>query len=737
MGFPFLLLYLLGRVWRDGRYWHGLGERFGFLPFETTQRGGVWLHAVSVGEVLSAVALLKQLHELLPATPLYVSVTTLAGRQMAEDRLVGLADGIFFAPVDYCFAVRRVLRRLDPLAVVILETEIWPNLWNETRRRAAGLLVINGRISDRAWPRYRRWRWAFAPVLRLADRIYAQSDGDAERYRALGAERVEAAGNLKYDIAVPAAHAEIAGWIRGLGAEKVFIAASTMPAVTAGDREEDEIVLAAFREAAREYPRLLLVLAPRRPERFRMTAELLAREGVRFVRRSALGELELPGVLLLDSMGELAGLFEMADAVFVGGSLVHWGGHNVLEPAASARPILVGPHMQNFAAIFAEFLEAGGLRVVPDPEALGAALVDVLRDPGSLGASAQAAAGRHRGATAGAARAIVALLDDRVSLETGRRWAEPLTWLWRMGVAVDRWRRSSRQSLGVPVISVGNLTLGGTGKTPVVDWLARRLAGSAILTRGYGRGSRAELILAPGEQASVEVTGDEAQVYLRSGAAAVGIGADRRRVAELLLREHRLQRILLDDGFQHWPIRRGLDVVLIDVTDPFGGGHLVPRGRLREPVSALGRAGLILLTRTEAGRSYEALTRRIGELNAVAPVLRVRTRASGWRQGEAEVTLPEGEFVAVCGLGNPGAFAGTLKGLGIQVQRFVAFPDHHRYTAEELRAAAGGRRALLTTEKDWAKMVDLEIGLPVYWLRLEIECEAADEVLAQAARTGK
>ena len=736
IGGPFLLLYLLARVWRDGRYRHRLSERFGFLPIQATQRGGVWLHAVSVGEVLSAVAVLKQLRQQLPGTPLYVSVTTVAGRALADERLRDLADGIFFAPIDYCFAVRRALRALDPLALVVLETEIWPNLWNETRRRGAGLVVINGRISDKAWPKYLRWRWAFGAVLRLPNRIYAQSAQDAERYRLLGAQAVEPAGNLKYDIEVPAPQAEVAAWIRAQGAAKIFVAASTMPAVTAEDRDEDEIVLAAFRTAAREFPKLLLVLAPRRPERFGRTAELLRREGVQFVRRSALGALALPGVLLLDSMGELAGLFELADAVFVGGSLVHWGGHNVLEPAASGRPILVGPHMQNFAAIFAEFREAQALLVVEKPEELGAAIVTVLREPGLMGENARQAAARHRGATAGAVQAIIAVMDASVTRETGRRWLTPFCWLWHAGVAVDRWRRSPGKAVGAPVISIGNLTLGGTGKTPVVDWLARNLTGSAILTRGYRRESTEDLVLTPGAPATVQQTGDEAQVYLRSGAAVVGIGADRCRVAGQVLSRHPPQRFLLDDGFQHWPIRRGLDVVLVDVTDPFGGGHLLPRGRLREPVGALGRAGLILLTRTEKGRSYSGLTAQIRAVNALAPVRRVRMVPVGWMRGDVAAQLPEGPLAAVCGLANPGAFAATLRDLGIRPARFTAFPDHHAHSRAEVAQAGQGMAGVVTTEKDWAKLAGLALEVPVFWLKIDVQVDEAAGVLESVRKIG-
>lgn len=720
IGFPFLLLYLLLRIRCDRRFAQGLRERFGGLPFAATQRGGVWLHAVSVGEVLSAVALLQQLRERLPATPVYVSVTTLAGREMAEQRLRDLADGIFFAPVDYAWVVRRVLRQLDPLAVVILETEIWPNLWNEARRRDAALLVLNGRISDKALPKYRRWRWAFAPVLRLPDRIYAQSLQDAERYQELGAVDVEAAGNLKYDIAVPAPKPELRDWVSARQAQKVFVAASTMPAVTPDDREEDDVVLDAFEEAARAFPGLLMILAPRRPELFAQAAAKLAARGIAFVRRSALGEVALPGVLLLDSMGELAGLFELADAVFVGGSLVHWGGHNVLEPAASARPILVGPHMQNFAAIAAEFTAAGALRVVPEPEQLGQALVETLRDPGGIGANAQRAAERHKGATAHAVDAMVLAMDAHVTREPGRRWLAPLSWLYRAGLALDRWHRSSAEKLARPVVSVGNITVGGTGKTPLVAWIARQRDGAAVLTRGYGRASTEPAVFSPGAPAPLALTGDEAQVYLRAGQAAVGVGADRRRVASLI---RDAKYFVLDDGLQHWPLPRDLDIVLVDTTDPFGGSALLPRGRLREPVSAIERAEVLVLTRTERGRRYTELRRRLG----AAPVVLARTVPVRWHPEDP----PAGPVTLVCGLGNPGAFLQTLRGLGMRVGASLVFPDHHRYVPGDI---AGVRGPIVTTEKDWAKIQTLALDVPVYWLEIDVELDRPEVLLGPLRR---
>ena len=245
LGLPVIVLYLAWRVARERRYWRGLKERVGFLPgsFRQAAPGAIWVHAVSVGEVLSAVELLRRFRASYADVPLFVSTTTLAGRAAAEQKLAALAEGIFFAPVDWCFAVRRVLRTLRPRVLVVMETEIWPNLWREAKRTGCGLVVVNGRISERAWPRYRAWRWFFRRVLGLADVILAQNELSRARYADLGApgERVRVGGNLKYDfdperVRTPEVVEE---FVRRAAPEGIVVAASTMPPAEAGDVDED------------------------------------------------------------------------------------------------------------------------------------------------------------------------------------------------------------------------------------------------------------------------------------------------------------------------------------------------------------------------------------------------------------------------------------------------------------------------------------------------------------------
>jgi 3-deoxy-D-manno-octulosonic-acid transferase len=383
---PAIALYLLYRGFRDRRYFSRIGERLGFLPdsLQTTGSGAIWFHAVSVGEVLSIVELLRRLRAERPSVQLFVSTTTLAGRATAEQKFADLADGVFYAPIDYRSTVRRVLRQLRPSLVVVLETEIWPNLYREAKRSGASLLIVNGRISDRALPRYQRRNWFFRHVLAQPDAILVQTEEDARRYVIAGAppERVRVGGNLKYDFTPPASGIapDIANFLRESKASQICIAASTMPPAAAGDVDEDDAVIEAFRDVSASCPGLLLILAPRKPERFDIVAEKLSRADVAFTRRTSLKPLALPGVLLLDTIGELAALFERAGVVFMGGTLAQRGGHNILEPAYFGKPIIVGQHLENFAAIAEEFHRAKALTLIQRPAELAGAINQLLAD---------------------------------------------------------------------------------------------------------------------------------------------------------------------------------------------------------------------------------------------------------------------------------------------------------------------------------------------------------------------
>jgi 3-deoxy-D-manno-octulosonic-acid transferase len=760
LGLPFLLFYFLARGVRDFRYIRSLRQRFGFLPhsFKQTVPGAIWLHAVSVGEVLSLLEFARQVRAQFPGAPLYVSTTTIAGKVTADEKLSGLAAGVFYAPVDYVFALRRVLRRLRPAVVVVAETEIWPNLFRETRRIGAGLIMINGRISDRAAPRYLRFAWFFRHVLQYPDMILAQSDSIREIFQRLGApaRNLRTGGNLKYDFQPQraAANSPVRVLLDRVRPSKVWIAASTMPPANPGDPDEDDVVIAAFQQLAREHPGLLLILVPRRPERFDAAAQKLSAAGVPFVRRSALKnqDLNLPAVLLLDTIGELSSLFFLADIVFMGGTLPARGGHNILEPAFFARPIIVGPHMENFRLIAEEFRAADAVVQIGSAAELAPAVDGLLLDSSTaarIGQRALVCAESKRGATEAAIAELRRLYDRGVP---GYRPALflllwPFARLWERGGRRRRARgMAERKRLDAPVLSIGNLSMGGTGKTPIVLYLAEKLKATGhtpgILTRGYGRTSPDKhLVAAPGTHMPVHQSGDEPNIFLTSGVAPVGIGPNRYLTGKMLEERFGADVLILDDGFQHARLERQVDIVLIDALDPFRGGDVFPVGRLREPVEELRRADIFVITRSDYSPMLAAIESDLRRLNPRAPIFHSRVKPVAWVDFESGREYSQPPFTiagAFCGLGNPQSFWFTLRSLKIEPVEELDFSDHHRYRPREMRNLAhtfqlAGADALLTTEKDAVNLCDdcahLIEPLRLYWLKIRAELDREAQFL--------
>ena len=402
--------WLAWQALRHGKYRHGWQERLGRLPAHLAGNGPtLWLHAVSVGEVLSAAPLVAAIGRDHPGWRVVVSTTTQTGRAMASTRLPGVA-GVFYFPLDFPWVVRRVLAHIRPALLVIVETEIWPNVTRLCRERGMGVLLVNARISDRSYPRYLRVRRWIAAVLRQFDRLCAQSEETAARLRAMGAppERVVVTGSLKFDVPAPAPR-DLGSVTRCLDGRPVLLAASTL-------KGEDEVLLRTVERLRDTVPDALLVLAPRHPERFDAVTALAERTGMRVLRRTGIhlgGAKGTCDVLVLDTIGELAALCAHATVVFVGGSLVPAGGHNILEPARAGRPVVVGPSMSNFAEIARLFLEGGALVQVPDPAAAEREILDLFRDASrreALGTAARAVFDRHGGALERTMREVVAAM---------------------------------------------------------------------------------------------------------------------------------------------------------------------------------------------------------------------------------------------------------------------------------------------------------------------------------------
>jgi 3-deoxy-D-manno-octulosonic-acid transferase len=402
-------------LWRDrsgGRYRRTFWQRMGHVPDDVPAAGGpsVWVHAVSVGETLTARPLLRALKERFPERPLYLSTTTVTGAAVARHDPCG-ADGLLFAPFDWPVPVRRVLRRLRPALLVLVETELWPNLIHEARRQGTRVAVVNGRLSARSFTRYRRVRRWLSRVLAEVDVFLMQGDAHARRILDLGAPpgRVRVAGNLKYDAMGEARPpAELAVLVPpGTEEQPLWIAGSTV----AG---EEPLVLDALRQARARHPRLRLLLVPRHPERFDAAAGLSEQAGFRTARRSTLAGAWTEGdVLVLDTLGELPRLYAQANVVFVGGSLVPAGGHNVVEAAAASRPVIVGPHMENFQEIADELGAEDALLRADSARSLAqqvCALLEDRRRAAEVGRRARAIVERNRGALARTVEALAALV---------------------------------------------------------------------------------------------------------------------------------------------------------------------------------------------------------------------------------------------------------------------------------------------------------------------------------------
>ena len=393
------LPWWLVQILRLGKYRSGLAERLGFVParLKTAGPGCIWVHAVSVGEVLAVSQLITELQQKYPDRQVLVSTTTATGQSLARQRFG--EQRVFFMPLDFGFAVRRYLAALQPRLIVIAETEFWPNLLHLARKQQASLAIVNARISDRSFPRYRRFSWFFRRVLAEVDLFLAQTAEDAQRLREIGAATgsVRGSGNLKFDIRPNPQPALLNGLRAAIGRDS--------PVIVCGSTAEGEEgpLLQAFKSVQEKFPGAIMVLAPRHPERFEKVAAMIAATGFALQRRSSWSPPQpiLSGIFLLDSVGELAAVYELADIAFVGGSLVPSGGHNILEPAQYGAAIVVGPHTFNFREIVSIFEQGGAIRVVT-AETSGAQLLALLSQPQErkrLGSLAKELFAKHAGAT--------------------------------------------------------------------------------------------------------------------------------------------------------------------------------------------------------------------------------------------------------------------------------------------------------------------------------------------------
>jgi len=385
------LPYWLYHIFRHGKYHSGFGERMGRVPqrlmtgngsssnLQTNRSAGVppavarasrprsrphrviWVHAVSVGEVIAVSGLIERMRHVFPQHRVLISTTTDTGQALARKRFA--EENVFYFPMDFALTIRPYLQALQPELVVLAETEFWPNFLRLAHASGARIAVVNARISDRSLPRYLRFRWALRKMLAHVDLFLAQTAEDGARLQSIGAnrERVQITGNLKFDVSLPAPPPIADSLRRSLAAENAG------PILVCGSTVEDEEppLLKAFENLRVAHPRAVMILAPRHPERFDDVAILVRQLGIPSVRRSQWqGQALAGGVLLVDTIGELAALYALADVAFVGGSLVPRGGHNIIEPAQHGVAIVTGNHTENFRDIVGLFQSRDAVRIV-------------------------------------------------------------------------------------------------------------------------------------------------------------------------------------------------------------------------------------------------------------------------------------------------------------------------------------------------------------------------------------
>lgn len=411
----------LWRMATTHKYREGLLARLGRVPLRFRRdaspldgRRLIWLHAVSVGEVLAITRLVRELDARFPDFTVVISTTTRTGQALARERFD--PERVFYCPLDLPWATRAYLNALRPTLLILAETEFWPNLLSACFRRSIPVAVVNARVSDRSWPRYRKLRLLWRPILRQLSSVQAQTQTDADRLLAIGChpDRLSVAGNLKFDVRA-AQPSEAARILKSISADlRLFVAGSTLEG-------EESALLEAWPQLLAVDPNLAMVLAPRHPERFSAVAALLDRSGIPWSKRSswppessAQATLRPGQIVLLDTIGELASVYALACVAFVGGSLVPAGGHNPLEPAQFAVPVVMGSHYANFVAITDSLRRHDALRIVSREE-LAAALIELLRDRAAaqaMGARAKEVFEQQAGATDRSIASIRQLLGD-------------------------------------------------------------------------------------------------------------------------------------------------------------------------------------------------------------------------------------------------------------------------------------------------------------------------------------
>lgn len=811
-----ILPFFLWRTLREDGFATRFKQSLGFLPetelAKVAEKNCIWIHGASVGEIVATSPLVKEIKKAYPDVPILVSAVTCGGYSMAK-QIIPEATVVLYFPLDmYCIA-NWVIDRIKPRIFMPVETELWPNFLRVINKRDIPVMLVNGRISDKSVKRYRYMYGMLRDMMESVDKFCMQSELDAHYIQKLGGDprRIVITGNTKFDKTYAQVTAEdqdkFLTEMSIKGFYPVVVAGSTHPG-------EEEILFAAFKELLQDYPQAKLVLAPRKPARVNEITEMAKKYDFSVGYRKALQntpplERVSNKVVLLDTIGELGRIYAIGDIIYVGGSLVAHGGHNMLEPAAHGKAMIVGPHMFNFKETYSLFTAANACITVADQHQLAAAMLKLAGDKDLNAAMSRAALEvvyRNCGASERTVRYLQMLLDGEsihgktlnyainnatsrnITIEEGRntRQGEALklyfikliqgkhnhfydyavlavlraaSWIYDLAVRtklllyqIGIFRQTRLDCL---VISIGNITVGGTGKTPTVQKMATmvRKAGykALILNRGYSSKWEAEVgIVSDGKKIfmTANESGDEAYLLAKNlPEVPVVIGTNRAVTGKYVTKYMKPDVIFMDDGYQHWPLARDIDIVLIDALNMLGSNSLLPRGTLREPLSHLNRADLFLITRADQATkpAREEIKNILRANNDHAFILESTHTPSyfveiaDWYKGVRNKTALEelcGEPVmSFSAIGNPASFEQTLSSIGVDLIETIRYPDHHDYGMVELqyvteRAVQQKAKALITTEKDAVKIpsefIYSERAIPIYILGIEIQVIEGD-----------
>lgn len=807
--FFFVLPYYLYRIVTEKgfttRFRQSLGKVHDDEIAKVMQKDCIWIHGASVGEIVATSPLVKQIRKEMPDRPVLVSAFTVGGYNMAK-QIIPEADAIIYFPLDLPFVSESLVKRIHPGIFMPVETELWPNFLRAIRERHIPVMMVNGRISEKSVKNYRYLYGIWDDMLKTVSRFCMQSSIDADYIAHLGADKhkIFVTGNTKFDQTYAEVTPEDLAKYKlelGLGdAFPVIVAGSTHPS-------EEKALLEAFKAVRAKYGEARLIIAPRKTTRADEIARLASDFGYETGYRSKLLEAEgaRPAypVLIIDTIGELGRIYAVGDVVYVGGSLSKHGGHNVLEPAAHAKPILVGPNMQNFKDSYSLLSKVGACKMINNVPELTSEMLDIIGNNerrAKMGAASLQVIKENRGADVRSIKYLKELLDlnavpakkylaypvntRNLTDEGGGRlrhgdaiiqyifqvahgpnttftgWVllsflRVLSYLYEFGVRckLSVYKAGIQKSVKLPccVISIGNITVGGTGKTPTAQKMAAIIQKMGykvvILNRGYRSHWGKEIgVVSDGSKIFMTAyeAGDEAYLMAKTlPGIPVIIGKNRAVTGKYAVEKLNAEVIIMDDGYQHWHLERDLDVVLVDTLNMFGNGCVLPRGTLREPLQNLDRGDMFLFTKTDQSSilSRMQLRETIERYNGRAPIIesihhpKNFVEIADWykgigQNGKGLEELKDKDVMVFSAIGNPSSFEQTLSSIGLNILEAVRYPDHHDYGMLEMqyiseRASSKKAVAMVTTAKDAVKIPTEFIysarEIPLYILNMDIQ----------------